>query len=165
LEHAGSWGLWPAWAVLGISLLLTLSLAWQVKRDAEADALRQMALLCDQLATRFQDRLAAQVQMLRSGAAIWANSTQQQQKHQQKQPSDWLALGQQMQWQSGAGGIADIGMIQSVPRARYSPVVFMAPQSHRHAELLGFDMQSDPVASAALARACCCWWYRCIPAT
>ncbi len=149
LEHAGSWGLWPAWAVLGISLLLTLGLAWQVKRDAEADALRQMALLCDQLASRFQDRLATQAQMLRSGAAIWANSTQQQ---QQQQP-DWLTLGQQMQWQSGAGGMADIGMIQSAPRARYSPVVFMAPQSHRHAELLGFDMQSDPAASAALALA------------
>jgi CHASE1-domain containing sensor protein len=64
----------PAWVVLGAGLLATIFASLQVKQSIEQDAVRQLALTCDQVTLKVQEHLGAYALILRGGAALFAAS-------------------------------------------------------------------------------------------
>ena len=142
---AGPVGIWPAWLALSLALMLTALTGLQVQRHVEADAVRRMTFASDQLAVKLQDRLAAQSQLLLSGAVLWASTAQ-------PTPQLWRDFVASLRAQAAFDTLLGIGFVQAAHPA-HSPVVFLEPQTPRHASLLGFDMQSDAVLREALAQA------------
>lgn len=138
-------GNWPAWMALALGLALTAVTTLQVQRHVEADALRRMTFACDQLAVKLQDRLAAQSQLLHSGAVLWAGTAQ-------PTPELWHDFVASLRAQAAFDTLLGMGFVQAA-HPDHSPVVLLEPQTPRYAKLMGFDMQSDAVLREALMQA------------
>ncbi|MEY4268238.1 MAG: hypothetical protein RIS90_2773, partial [Pseudomonadota bacterium] len=141
----GSKRFWPAWLLLSLSLLLTAMATWQVNLAMHSDARRRMTFASDQLAVKLQDRLAAQAQLLHTGAVLWAGASQ-------PTPQHWHDFVAALRAQAAFDTLLGIGYVQAA-HAEHSPVVFLEPSNPGHAGLLEFDMQSVPVLREALTQA------------
>ena len=64
-----------AWTVFVAGVLATAIATFEVRQNAEHDALAQITFACDQIVQKVQDRLAAHALILRGGAALFGTSS------------------------------------------------------------------------------------------
>ena len=163
---------WPAWVALGIGLVMTLLATLYAWSEVQASNRRELALIGDEFAARVQDRLAAHAQVLRSGAAFFAGSTQVTRQ-------DWHGFVDESRLQLNLPGIQGLGFAPLIPSERlaehersiraegfpdyrvrpagrrpvYSPIVYIEPFADRNLRAFGFDLLAEPVRRAAMERA------------
>jgi PAS domain S-box-containing protein len=140
-----SLGDWPAWLGLSLGLLLTAAASWQVQRHVEADALRRFSFATDQLTIKLQDRLAAKSQLLQTGALLWSETSN-------PTPEHWQRFVKSLRAQSAFDTLLGVGFIAAA-HPDHSPLVFLDSQISHHANLLGLDMNADPVLRKAMEQA------------
>jgi CHASE1-domain containing sensor protein len=64
----------PAWAIIAVSLVVTVIASLQVKQALEADTLRRFSFSCDQVTLKIQTRLDTYATILRGASALFAAS-------------------------------------------------------------------------------------------
>ena len=138
-------GDWPAWLGLSLGLLLTAAVSWQVQRHVEADALRRFNFATDQLTIKLQDRLAAKSQLLQTGALLWSETSN-------PTPEHWQSFVKSLRDQAAFDTLLGVGFIAAA-HPDHSPLVFLDSRISLQANLLGFDMNADPVLREAMEQA------------
>jgi len=163
---------WPAWAMLAVGLLLSIFAGFQVKQGVEADAVRQFAFTCDQVALKLQERLSAYALILRGGTALFAASVSVERQ-------EWHTYVETLRAARSIPGVQGIGFALLIPpqqlarhiaairaegfpeytvrppgeRAVYTSIIYLEPFRDRNLRAFGFDMFSEPVRRAAMERA------------
>lgn len=161
-----------AWLALGASLLVTALVSVQVKNTVEQAAVRQFAYASDHIALKIQERLAAQELILRGGAGLFASSDQVTRE-------DWRRYWETLKPELILPGVQGFGFSQMIApgqlaahvaqvrgegfpayavrpagaRETYSAIVYLEPFRDRNLRAFGYDMFSEPVRRAAMARA------------
>ena len=172
LRGATARGLWVALAMLVAGLGVTWLLAFGAQAEVKAKAQREFEFACREVQIRIDDRLAAHVQLLTSGAALFDSSdlvTRQ----------DWQAFVNRLQVDEHLPGILGMGFSQLItpdqladhleqvrhdgfpdytvwPPGRrdvYSSILYLEPFIGRNLRAFGYDMFSEPVRHEAMARA------------
>lgn len=166
------WPLWPL-LVLGLGLALTYSLwrgaeekAW-LALDAEFQA------QSNEVASHVQNRLQANIQVLRGVAALFDASAEVDRQefrtyvealHLEERYPGILGVGFSLRLAPEAlashitaiqrEGFADYRVKPEGVRDSYSAIIYLEPFSGRNLRAFGFDMYSEPVRRAAMERAC-----------
>jgi signal transduction histidine kinase len=160
-----------SWLVLAASLLLTLlatGAVWDSARDGD-DVRFENAV---QSATdRITARMDIYLALLRGGRGLFASGT--------VGPDEWRRYTEQLRIQAQNPGIQGFGYTARIPpgqlgdvearmraagleqfrvwpdsaRAEYHSILFLEPLDRRNAAALGYDMYTEPVRRAAMARA------------
>jgi len=169
---AGAHGGWWALVVLLLGLILTAFAARQQRDDANEAARQAFDFICAEVQTRVEERLREHEQILRSGAAFFADvdgvtreewhDFAEHQKISQKLPgiqgigfSAVVPRGQLEQHtrEVRAEGFPDYRVWPEGERETYSSIIFLEPFSGRNLRAFGYDMFSEPVRRAAMERA------------
>jgi PAS domain S-box-containing protein len=163
---------WPAWAMLGVGLLVTGFASLQVKHRIEADAVEQMVFSYDQATLKIQERLSAYALILRGAAGLFAASDTVERQ-------EWRAYVEKLQSEKAIPGVQGIGFAQVIPsgqlithiaairqegfpdytvrppgeRAITTAIIYLEPFRDRNLRAFGFDMFSEPVRRAAMEQA------------
>ncbi|MBX6320681.1 MAG: CHASE domain-containing protein [Rhodospirillaceae bacterium] len=164
--------LWPAWIVLGASLLATLG-AW-VLADAAVreDARTRFQALAANVALQISTRVTAYEQVLRGGVSLFQTlgSVSRAQWHSYV---EGLQIGKNYPGIQGIGYAvvvrsADVARHTAAVRAEgfpsyeihpagdrpvYTAIVYLEPFNWRNQRAFGFDMLSEPVRRQAMERA------------
>jgi len=163
---------WAAGSLLAAGLLVTLLVVQYEKSVVENEAKRGFVLNCMEIQARIQNRLAAQAQILRGGAAFFAHDngiTRQ----------EWREFAERQKLDQNFPGIQGIGFMVLVPpgelsehvrkiraegfpdyrvkpdgeREVYAPVIYLEPFSGLNLRAFGYDTFSEPVRREAMERA------------
>ncbi|MDD5277633.1 MAG: EAL domain-containing protein [Methylovulum sp.] len=161
-----------AYAVLGIGLLATVFISFQVKQGIEQKAVREFASTSDRFTLKIQERLDAYALILRGGAALFAASNTVERK-------EWQTYVESLHVERNIPGVQGIGFAQVIPtgeladhtarirsegfteytvhpsgaRDPYTSIVYLEPFRDRNLRAFGFDMYSEPVRHAAMDQA------------
>ncbi len=165
-------GGWLVLAILLVGLALTALVASHQKLDADEEAGRAFDFICNEVALRIGGRLREHEQILRSGAAFFADDNGVIRE-------EWREYAERQKLNQKLPGILGIGFAQLVPAAElaehtrkvraegfpeyrvwpeggrdiYSSIVFLEPFSGRNLRAFGYDMLSEPIRRAAMERA------------
>jgi diguanylate cyclase (GGDEF)-like protein/PAS domain S-box-containing protein len=163
---------WLAWMLLGCSLLATVLVSGQVKRNSEIAAQRHFAFVCDQVTLKIHERLNAYALILRGAAGLFAASGTVSRQ-------EWQAYVETLHAANSVPGVQGIGFAALISpeqlaahtaairaegfpdysvrpageRAIYSPIVYLEPFTDRNLRAFGYDMFSEPVRRAAMEQA------------
>jgi len=99
---------WPAWAMLGVGLLVTVFASLQVKHRVETDAVAQRVFSYDQATLKIQERLNAYALILRGAAGLFAASGTVDRQ-------EWRAYVETLQPEKTIPGVQGIGFAQVIP--------------------------------------------------
>ena len=169
---ANARGGWLVLATLLVGLTVTVVIARHQKLDADEQAKQVFGFVCNEVELRVEERVRAHEQILRSGAAFFAddNAVSREEWHEY---ATRQKLGQKLP------GIQGIGFAQIVPREKlaqhilevraegfpdyrvwpegdreaYSSIVFLEPFAGRNLRAFGYDMLSEPIRRAAMEQA------------
>lgn len=161
----------PALTLVG-GLLLTTLASIQVKTSIEEKAVAEFALVSDRITLKIEDRLAAYASILQGGKALFA-ATGEVSRAQWKDYVETLHTEGFVPGVQGIGftefirpdrlaahtarvrseGFPDYEVRPSGERAAYSAIVYLEPFDARNQRAFGYDMYSEPVRQAAMARA------------
>ncbi len=160
--------------MLGIGLLITVAVSFQVKLSLDEAAVRRFTFSCDQVTLEIQERLDAYEQILRGGDALFSASDSVERK-------EWKAYVKSLRLGRSALGMQGIGFAQVISadqlgthvaeirgeglaeytvhppgkRADYALVAYFEPihDNDNDLSILGFDMYSEPIRRAAMEQA------------
>ncbi|MEI6033470.1 MAG: CHASE domain-containing protein [Verrucomicrobiae bacterium] len=161
-----------ALALLLAGLLATALVARYEKAEAEKRYRLEFDSICKDVQAKIESRLDAHEQILRSGAAFFADSDgvtrdewrefSERQKISQKLPGIQgigfallvppSQLAQHIE-EIRAEGFPDYQVKPAGEREAYSPIIFLEPFSGRNLRAFGYDMLSEPIRRAAMERA------------
>lgn len=163
---------WLPWAMLGVSIVLSvLVLAFQLRGSEEA-ARQRFAFRVKETTQAIKERLSRYEMMLRAGANFLATSPLADR-------TDWQSFVAGLKIQAEYPGIQGVGFSRYVPgpelkahvsairaegfadyavrpagvRADYAVVVWLEPFDWRNQRAFGYDMLSEPTRRAAMERA------------
>lgn len=171
-RRIGMRGAWLVAALLVVGLSLTAVVVRAVKAGETADAARDFDFACREIQTRIEQRLHEHEQILRSGAAFFADVDGVTRE-------EWHAYAERQKVNQTLPGIQGIGFSLLVPRERlaehqrqiraegfpdyrvwpegeretYSTIVFLEPFVGRNLRAFGYDMFSEVTRRAAMERA------------
>ena len=160
-----------AWVILGACLLASILSSLRVKQDIENDAVRNFAFICDQITLKIEERLGAYALALRGVSGLFAANGNVDR-------AGWHAYVETLHASGSIPNLQGIGFSQVIPAHRltahvarirsegfpkysvwppgerpiYTPIVYFEPFRDRNLRTLGFDMFSEPVRRAAMAR-------------
>ncbi|WP_245561962.1 CHASE domain-containing protein [Lamprocystis purpurea] len=161
-----------AWLSLMVGLLLTALATLYTKTDVAALNRRELTLIGEEIAAKIQARLHTHAQILRSGAAFFAGSTEVTREA-------WRQFIERSKIYLNLPGIQGIGFALLIPadqlaghlaqlraqgfpdyrvwpqgeRSLYSSIVLLEPFSDRNLRAFGYDMLTEPVRRAAMEQA------------
>lgn len=161
-----------SWLVLSLGLLLTLFVSYHVKIDIETHERQNFELRCEEVKLRIQARLAAQKQILLSGAAMFDAS-------QDVTREEWRVYVRRLSLDQHFNGIQALGFSLWIKaeqlkahenslrqagfpnyrvkpegkREAYTSIIYIEPFSGRNLRAFGYDMYSEPTRRAAMERA------------
>ena len=159
--------------LLVAGLVVTAYATLHIKVGVEEAAQREFAFTCDEIRLNVKARLAANAQILLSGAAFFDAS-------QTVTRDQWKTFAQRQQIERELPGIQGIGFARVIPRGQlnqhileirregfpnygvtpagdrdiYSAVVYIEPFTNRNQRAFGYDMFTEPTRRKAMARAC-----------
>ena len=162
----------PAYAMLCVTLSLTVFASFYTQRSDEADKARDFSFVSDQITTKIQDRLTAYGLILKGAAVLFATKDS---LDRQK----WRIYTEALQIRGTFPGVKGIGFIQLIPagelaahvsrirgegfpkyavhpdgkRSTYTSIIYIEPFRDRNLQMLGFDMLTEPVRRAAMESA------------
>ena len=171
-RSSDSSGAWWALGILLAGLALTALTARQEKLGADEHVRQAFGYICSEVELRVVGRLREHMQILRSGAAFFADDNEVARE-------EWHEYAERQKLDQNLPGIQGIGFAQLVPREQlaqvaqkirdegfpdfriwpagdrdiYSSIVFLEPFSGRNLRAFGYDMFSEPVRRAAMERA------------
>ena len=171
-RSAGRRGGWQAWVLLLAGLIATALAAIYVKSALDVAAERVFGLDCNEIRDRILDRLGANGQILRSGAAFfespggvnrreWRRFTYRQKVEQQLPGVQGVGFALLIPGQKLAQHVREI-RAEGFPgyqvrpdgeRETYSSIIYLEPFSDRNLRAFGYDMLSEPVRREAMERA------------
>ncbi|MBN8489054.1 MAG: diguanylate cyclase [Burkholderiales bacterium] len=141
-----------AWVVLAVSVLMTL-LAWRAAEHFQADDARgRFEAAADATQLRIVERMRGYELVLRGGAGLFAASNEVSQ-------DEWRAFTARLDLPRSYPGLQGLGYAalqasaQPMAGPGRSAIVYLEPQDWRNRRALGYDMLSEPVRQAAMARA------------
>lgn len=163
---------WPAWLILMVSILLTVSASIYIKFDVDSMLKREFLFASNEIRVKIEDRLKAHEQILLSGAALFDAS-------EEVDREEWKTFLQRTNVESNLPGIQGVGFSQWIPpeeldehtktirnqgfpnysvrpegeRNAYSSIIYLEPFTGRNLRAFGYDMFSEPVRRAAMERA------------
>ena len=161
-----------ALAVLALGLLVTAWATWAVKNTIETEARTSFSNICNEVTLKIQERLTAYALLLQGGQGLFAAS-------ESVTRGEWAAYVEALAADKTVPGYEGIGFSQliapedlaaHVARIRsegfpdyevrppgerdvYSAIVYLEPFRDRNLRAFGYDMFSEPVRQAAMARA------------
>ncbi len=160
------------WLVLALALGMTL-LAWRFNvTTVEHEAREQFERRADQIETAIHNRMRTYQLLLQGGAALFAATREVSRE-------EWRTYVESLNISIHYPGILGMGYARLVPapqreahvhevraegfpqytvwpegeRAEYSAIVYLEPFNARNQRAFGYDMTSEPVRQAAMARA------------
>jgi len=162
----------PAWAIIAVSLVVTVIASLQVKQALEADTLRRFSFSCDQVTLKIQTRLDTYATILRGASALFAASEKVNRK-------EWRAYVHTLELERDIIGWQGIGYSLAIPpdklashiseirsegfpgykvwpkgkRSIYTSIIFLEPFSGRNLRAFGFDMFSEATRRSAMIEA------------
>ncbi len=163
----------PAWVMLALALSAT-GFGWRyAERLVEGRARVELDAAASEIQTRITRRLIAYEQVLHAGAALFAASTTVS-REEWRQFVAHLRLEEHFPGIQGIGfarrisppelaahesalraeGFSDYALRPPGGRELYTAIVYLEPFSGRNLRAFGYDMFSEPVRRAAMARAC-----------
>ena len=163
---------WKSLVLLGSGLVLTAVATFDVKTEMEALAAQDFRFECRKIKLVIEERLRAHEQILRSGAAFFADSDGVSR-------AEWHEFSERQRVDQKLPGIQGIGFSLLVPREQlaahvakirsegfpdyrmwpegeretYTSIIFLEPHDGRNIRAFGYDMFSEPVRRAAMERA------------
>ena len=162
----------PAWIMLALGLVLSVTISRQVGRDADRQAIAEFAEVADGLSQRFEEKLAAHALILRGAAAFLVSSGRvtREQWHAfvDVVQADALAPGmhgvafnplinagdlRQHIAEAHRDGIPGYTVFPPGQRPLYGPVRHIGPEHEGNRRALGYDTYADPVRRAAMEQA------------
>jgi PAS domain S-box-containing protein len=172
LSGSGTRNQWAAVAALVVMLAGTGLATLYIKSGVEAAARREFDFACNEIRLNIAERLAANAQILRSGAALF-DATQTVTR------DVWQVFSRRLQIEQQLPGIQGIGFSLLIPRDRlaahlqeirsqgfpdykvrpagerdvYSSIIYLEPFTDRNLRAFGFDMLSERVRRAAMEQA------------
>jgi PAS domain S-box-containing protein len=161
-----------AWVMLGVGLLVTADISFQVKQSIEQAAVKQFAFNCDQVTLKIQERLGTYEEILRGGHALFAASQAVERK-------EWQAYVEALRAERSIPGMQGLGFAQVIPadqlaahiarirsegfpdytvkppgeRTIYTSIIYLEPFRDRNLRAFGYDMYTEPVRRAAMEQA------------
>ncbi len=158
-----------SWLVLLLGLLLTLFVSYRVKTDIELHERQKFELRCEEVKLKIQARLAAQKQILLSGAAMFDASEDVTRK-------EWRVYVRRLSFDQHFNGIQALGFSLWIKpeqlkahenslrqsgfpdyrvkpegkRDAYTSIIYIEPFSGRNLRAFGYDMYSEPIRRAAM---------------
>lgn len=164
--------LWVASGLLAAGLVVTVLVSLYIKTNGEEAAEREFAFTCNEIRLNIADRLDANAQILRSGAALFDAS-------EVVTREEWRSFVERLRIDQHLPGIQGIGFTQWIPReqlthhveeirlqgfpgyrvrpegdrAIYTSILYLEPFSGRNLRAFGYDMFSEPVRRVAMERA------------
>jgi PAS domain S-box-containing protein len=164
--------MWGGLTWLAVGLICTVLAVFYVKGNVEAAAQREFDFTCNEIRLNIADRLAANAQLLQSGAALFEASDQVSRE-------EWRTFTQRFQLEQQLPGTQGIGVALLIPneqlsqhiqeirsqgfpnyqvqpeggREVYSSIIYLEPFSERNLRAFGYDMFSEPVRRTAMERA------------
>lgn len=162
-------GLKKASVFLFLGLGLTFLFSWFVKRDLDRTADNELQNVALDIKNRIQTRLAANAQVLYSGAALFAASDS-------VSMDDWKIFYQHTAMNKNLPGIQGYGFTKAITKEQlqphlklmraqgfpeyqvwpsydrdfYTSIIFLEPFDERNAKAFGYDMFSEPVRRKAM---------------
>jgi CHASE1-domain containing sensor protein len=162
----------PAWAILGVGLLLTALAGFGVKRSIDANAQAEFTSICDVIVQKIRERLAVYDATLREGIHLFARS-------KAVSRSEWRVFYEKMAANRLLAGVRAFGVVKVIrpkelnshisavraegfpdytvrpegSREIYAPIVYTEPFRDRILRALGMDVFAEPTRRAALERA------------
>ena len=165
-------GDWKIWFLLGSGLAITGLAAHAVKSSLELAAQRQFVSECKEIEVAIEGRLYAHEQILRSGAAFFADSDgvsreefrnfAERQKVNQKLPgiqglgyAQWVTRAELPEHLRAvrAEGFPEYRIWPEVEREIYTTIIFLEPFSGRNLRAFGYDMFTEPTRREAMEQA------------
>lgn len=164
--------LWLALTILVGGLAFTVFAALYIKADVEKAAQRDFDYSCSEIRLHVTDRLMANAQILRSGAALFAAS-------EDVSRQEWRIFVAALQVEQQWPGIQGVGFSRWIPgdqlarhmqeirsqgfpeyqvnpvseRENYSSIIYLEPFTGRNLRAFGYDMYSEAVRRTAMERA------------
>ena len=161
-----------SWLVLLLGLLLTSIVSYRVKTDIESHEHKNFELRCEEIKLKIQARLAAQKQILLSGAAMFDAS-------ENVTREEWRIYVHRLSLDQHFNGIQALGFSLWIKpeqlkahenslrqagfpnyrvkpegkREVYTSIIYIEPFNGRNLRAFGYDMYSEPVRRAAMDRA------------
>ena len=157
--------------ILGIGLLITVFVSFQVKQSLDETAVSRFAFSCDQVSLEIQERLGTYEQILRGGDALFSASHSVERK-------EWKDYVESLRAERSTLGMQGIGFAQVISADRlashiagirgeglteytihplaehavYAPITYfeLIHDNDNDLSLLGFDMYSEPIRRAAM---------------
>ena len=159
-------------AVLLVGLIATAVAAYYTRPIVDATVNRGFSFDSQEIRDRISSRLAAQEQILRSGAAFFAHETGVSRL-------EWRRFVERQNIEQRLTGIQGLGFARLIPREKlaqhmqevraegfpdyqvrpagerdsYSAIVYLEPFASRNLRAFGYDMLTEPVRRAAMERA------------
>jgi CHASE1-domain containing sensor protein len=97
-----------AWVMLGVGLLVTAVISFQIKEEVEQNAVRQFSFTCDQVTLKIQERLGTYEEILQGGHALFAASQSVERK-------EWQAYVEALRAGRSIPGMQGLGFAQVIP--------------------------------------------------
>ena len=165
-------GLWSAWIVLVLGLVMTFLAVIYAKSNVDAIARQEFTFGCNDIKTKITERLADLARILRSGASFYDAS-------QTVTRQEWRTYCERQNLEQQLSGIQGIGFSLLIPteqltrhqrqiraegfpayqvkpageRDLYSSIIYLEPFSGRNLRVFGYDMLSEPVRREAMEEA------------
>ena len=160
------------WLVLIAGLLLTGYVAYQAKLDAEQESRLGFDFANDEIVSNINGRMLAHKQVLLGGVALFHAS-------ESVERNEWHEYAKLLEIDKHFNGIQGLGFALNIPaeelvrheksirkqgfpnykvyptgkRDIYTSIIYLEPFADRNLRAFGFDMYSEPVRHAAMARA------------
>ena len=162
-----------AWLILTLGLLLSLSIAWTVKKSIERDAAHRFEFAAAEVTLKIEERLQAYALILQSGVAFFNGSSDIVDRDQWRVFVDTLREHPSVSGIQGIGfskvihtedlqehidsvradGFPDYTVYPAGERPFYTSIVYLEPLDWRNMRAIGFDMFSEPVRRTAMEKA------------
>jgi len=162
----------PAWATLGVGLLLSVLASLWVKQSIDDRMIKEFSSVCDEVTVKISECLSAYALILRGGAGLFAASASVERE-------EWRAYVETQRAGESVPGVQGLGFAELIPTQRRAEhiariraegfpeytvrppgerlvttaIIFLEPFNDRNRRAFGFDMYSEPVRRAAMERA------------
>lgn len=162
---------WLAWLALSLGLLVTAAVSTLLWDRLNAATAQRFDSEVDKVVAQLRRRMVAHEEILRGAAGLVRAS-------REVTRDEWHDYVDELNLERNYPGILGVGLTVRVPaadkaaheaairrqmpdyaikpdtpRAEYHSILFLAPLNERNRRAIGFDMNSEPIRSAAMSRA------------
>ncbi|PZU54916.1 MAG: histidine kinase [Thauera sp.] len=162
---------WLAWLALSLGLLVTAAVSTLLWDRLNAATAQRFDSEVDKVVAQLRRRMVAHEEILRGAAGLVRAS-------REVTRDEWHDYVNELNLERNYPGILGVGLTVRVPaadkasheaairrqmpdyaikpdtpRAEYHSILFLAPLNERNRRAIGFDMNSEPIRSAAMSRA------------